>query len=137
LRRDYQPVRWLSWLVVMLVAGAGVFVGLNTMYGAVMGRIRELATLQTIGFSRRAAILSVVQEGTILSMSAALVASAVATLFINRLAVRFTMGAFELQIDSQTLVIGYAIALFLGVCGSLPPAVRVFRLSVVDGLKAV
>lgn len=137
LRRDYKPVRWLSWLVVMLVAGAGVFVGLNTMYGAVMGRIKELATLQTIGFSRRAAILSIVQEGTILSMMAALVASAVALLFINRLAVRFTMGAFELQIDSMTLLIGYAIALFLGVCGSLPPAIRVFRLSIVDGLKAV
>ncbi|MBL8850845.1 MAG: ABC transporter permease [Planctomycetaceae bacterium] len=137
LRRDYKPVLWLSWMVVVLVAGAGVFVGLNTMYGAVMGRIRELATLQTIGFSRRAAILSVVQEGTILSMTAALLASAVAILFINRLSVRFTMGAFELRIDSITLLIGYAIALFLGVCGSLPPAVRVFRLSVVDGLKAV
>lgn len=137
LRRDYKAVRWLSWLVVMLVTGAGVCVGLNTMYGAVMGRIRELATLQTIGFSRRAAILSVVQEGTMLSMTAALVASAVALLFVNRAAVRFTMGAFELQIDGVTLLTGYAIALFLGVCGSLPPAVRVFRLSVADGLKAV
>jgi len=137
LRRDYKPVRWLAWLLVALVTAAGVFVGLNTMYAAVMGRIRELATLQTIGFSRRAAILSVLQEGTILSMTAALIASAVACLFINRLAVRFTMGAFELQIDSGTLLIGYAIALFLGVCGSLPPAVRVFRLSVADGLRAV
>lgn len=137
LRRDYKAVRWLSWLVVMLVTGAGVCVGLNTMYGAVMGRIRELATLQTIGFSRRAAILSVVQEGTMLSMTAALVASAVALLFVNRAAVRITMGAFELQIDGVTLLTGYAIALFLGVCGSLPPAVRVFRLSVADGLKAV
>lgn len=137
LRRDYQPVRWLSWLVVLLIAGAGVFVGLNTMYGAVVGRIRELATLQTIGFSRRAAILSVMQEGTLLSMTAALLASAVAALFVNRAAIRFTMGAFELQIDSLTLLIGYGVALFLGVCGSLPPALRVFRLSVVDGLKAV
>lgn len=137
LRKDYQPVRWLAWFVVLLVSGAGVFVGLNTMYGSVVGRIREIATLQTIGFSRRAAILSIVQEGTILSMSGALLASAVAHFFINRLAVRFTMGAFELQIDSGTLLIGYGIALFLGVCGSLPPALRLFRMSVVDGLKAV
>ena len=137
LRKDYQPVRWLAWFVVLLVSGAGVFVGLNTMYGAVIGRVREIATLQTIGFSRRAAILSVVQEGTILSMSGALLASAMAFGFINRVAVRFTMGAFELQIDSGTLLIGYAIALFLGVCGSLPPAIKLFRMSVVDGLKAV
>jgi ABC-type lipoprotein release transport system permease subunit len=137
LRNDYEPVRWLAWLVVLLVSGAGVFVGLNTMYGAVVGRIREIATLQTIGFSRRAVILSIVQEGTILSMSGALLASAIAYVFINRFAVRFTMGAFELQIDSGTLLIGYGIALFLGVCGSLPPAVKLFRMSVVDGLKAV
>jgi len=137
LQQDYAAVRWLSWLVVGLVASAGVFVGLNTMYGAVVGRIPELATLQTIGFSRRATILSVVQEGSILAMTAALLASIVAYGVIHRAAVRFTMGAFELQIDSGTLLIGYAIALFLGIVGSLPPAVRLFRMSVVDGLKAV
>lgn len=137
LQKDYQPVRWLSWLVVALVTGAGIFIGLNTMYGAVVGRIPELATLQTIGFSRRATVLSVMQEGTLLAMTAALLASILAYGLIHGAAVRFTMGAFELQIDSGTLLIAYGIALFLGIVGSLPPAVRVFRLSVVDGLKAV
>jgi len=137
LQKDYRPVRLLSWLVVALVSSAGVFIGLNTMYGAVVGRIPELATLQTIGFSRRAAILSIVQEGTILAMTAALLASVIAYGLIDSVAVRFTMGAFELQIDTTTLLIGYGIALFLGIIGSLPPAIRVFRLSVVDGLRAV
>lgn len=137
LRKDYAPVRWLAWLVVSLIAGAGVFVGLNTMYGSVVGRIRELATLQTIGFSRRAAILSVVQEGTILAMTGALIASVMAYGLANGAAVRFTMGAFELQIDSLTLLIGNGIALCLGAGGALPPAIKIFRLSVVDGLKAV
>lgn len=137
LGKDYAPVRWLSWLVVLLIAGAGVFVGLNTMYGAVVGRIRELATLQTLGFSRRAAILSVVQEGTILAMAGALMASLLAYVLANGMAVRFTMGAFELLIDSQTLLVGNSIALLLGVGGALPPAVKIMRLSVVDGLKTV
>jgi ABC-type antimicrobial peptide transport system permease subunit len=137
LRKDYAPVRYLAWLVVLLVAGAGVFVGLNTMYGAVVGRIRELATLQVLGFSRRAAILSIVQEGTVLAMTAALIASALAYGLLGGLSVRFTMGAFDLAIDSLTLLIGNSIALFLGVAGGFPPAVRIFRLSVVDSLKAV
>ena len=137
LRKDYAPVRWLAWLVVSLIAGAGVFVGLNTMYGSVVGRIRELATLQTIGFSRCAAILSVVQEGTILAMTGALIASVIAYGLANGAAVRFTMGAFELQIDSLTLLIGNGIALCLGAGGALPPAMKILRLSVVDGLKAV
>ncbi len=137
LNQHYGPVRWLSWLVVLLVAGAGIFIGLNTMYGAVVGRIREIATLQTIGFSRRAAVLSVLQEGTVLSMAGALVASAVALWIVNGMAVQFTMGAFELVIDGQTLLIGNLTALFLGVGGAIPPAFRIFRLSVVDGLKSV
>lgn len=137
LNQHYGPVRWLSWLVVILVAAAGVFVGLNTMYGAVVGRIREIAALQTIGFSRRAAILSIVQEGTVLAMAGALLASAAGLMIVNGLAVQFTMGAFELAIDGQTLLIGNLTALLLGVGGAIPPAIRIFRLSVVDSLKSV
>ncbi len=137
LQKDYRPVRMLAWLVVGLIAVAGVFAGLNTMYGAVAGRVRELAALQTIGFSRRAIVLSVLQEGTILSVAAALLASTIAHVVVNGAAVRFTMGAFELRIDSGALLIGYATALALGVVGSLPPALRVLRLPVVDGLKAL
>ena len=52
LQHHYKPVRLLAWLVVVLVSGAGVFAGLNMMYGAVAGRIREIATLQAIGYRR-------------------------------------------------------------------------------------
>ena len=72
-----------------------------------------------------------------LSMTAGLIASLAARLLLSGLSVRFTMGAFELEIDSVTLLISNAIALFLGIGGALPPAIRVFRLSVVDSLKAV
>ena len=137
LQKDYQPVRMLAWLVVGLIAAAGVFAGLNTMYGAVSGRVRELAALQTIGFSRRAIVVSVLQEGMILAVTAALLASTISHVVVNGAAVRFTMGAFELRIDSDALLIGYATALALGVLGSLPPALRVMRLPVVDGLKAL
>ena len=40
LNRDYRPVRILAWVVVLLVSGAGVFAGLNTMHAAVLGRVR-------------------------------------------------------------------------------------------------
>lgn len=137
LRKDYRPVRMLAWLMVLLIAGAGVFAGLNTMYGAVIGRVRELATLQTIGFPRRAAVVSLVQEGTLLAVAASLMASIIAIVLVNGAAVRFTMGAFELRIDGISLLIGYGTGLALGMSGSLPPAIRVLRLSVVDGLKAI
>lgn len=137
LQQHYRPVRALAWLVVWLVAGAGAFAGLNTMYGAVAGRVRELATLQTLGFLRRAVALSVVQEGVLLAAAASLLAALVALAVVNGAAVRFTMGAFRLRVDGAALLVGCGTGLLLGVGGSLPPAVRAMRLSVVEGLKAV
>lgn len=137
LHRHYRPVRLLAWLVVCLVAGSGVFAGLNTMYGAVVGRVRELATLQTLGFVRRAIALSLIQEATLLAAAGALVAAFLALTVVNGVAVRFTMGAFTLRIDSVALMIGCGTGLLLGVIGAIPPAVRAMRLPVAEGLKSV
>jgi putative ABC transport system permease protein len=136
LQKDYGPVRMLAWLVVLLVSGAGIFAGLNTMYGSVVGRIRELATLQTIGFARRAMLLSLIQEGVILAAAASLAAALVALLFVNEASVRFTMGAFSLRVDDVAVLIGCGVGLLLGVFGAIPPAIRALRMPIVDGLKA-
>jgi ABC-type lipoprotein release transport system permease subunit len=136
LQKDYRPVRMLAWFVVLLVSGAGIFAGLNTMYGAVVGRTGELATLQTIGFARRAVLASLIQEGAMLAAAASLLATLVAIVFVNNAAIRFTMGAFSLRIDEVAVLIGCGVGLFIGVLGALPPALRALRMSVVDSLKA-
>lgn len=136
LQKDYGPVRMLAWLVVLLVSGAGIFAGLNTMYGSVIGRIRELASLQTIGFVRRALLVSLVQEGVVLAAAASLLATLFALIFVNDAAVRFTMGAFTLRIDEVAVLIGCGVGLLLGIVGALPPALRALRMPIVDGLKA-
>jgi ABC-type lipoprotein release transport system permease subunit len=137
LQRHYGPVRAVAWLIVVLVAGAGVFAGLNTMYGAVVGRVRELAMLQTLGFSRRAIALSIVQEGMLLAAGGALLAATIGLALIGGVAVRFTMGAFTLRLDSAALAIGLITGLAIGIVGSLPPAWRALRMPVVDALKAI
>lgn len=137
LQKDYGPVRWLAWLVVLLVSGAGIFAGLNTMYGSVIGRIPELATLQTIGFVRRSLVVSLLQEGLLLGAAASLLASLLALVFVNDAAIRITMGAFSLRIDSVAVLVACGIGLLLGLCGAIPPALRALRMPIVDGLKAV
>ncbi len=137
LRKHYQPVRMLGWIVVLLVAGAGVFSGLNTMYGAVVGRVRELATLQAIGYRRRAIAISLIQEALLLSTAAALFAACVALLLVNGMAVRFTMGAFALRVDSVAILVGCGTGLLLGLVGAIPPAIKAMRYPVLEGLKAV
>jgi ABC-type lipoprotein release transport system permease subunit len=137
LQQHYRPVRLLAWFVVMLVSGAGVFAGLNMMYGAVAGRIREIATLQAVGFRRRAILLSLIQEGVLLAAAASLLSGLIALTMFNGMAVRFTMGAFALRIDSVAILVGCGVGLLLGVLGALPPALKALRASVAISLKAV
>ena len=137
LRKDYQPVRMLAWLLAGLVAGAGALAGLNTMHGAVVGRTAELSVLQTVGFSRRAIFFSLVQEGVFLAAVASLLASALAITLVNDSAVRFTMGAFSLQVDSMAVLIGCGTGLLLGLLGAVPPSIRALRMPIIDALKTV
>ncbi|QDT10161.1 ABC transporter permease [Planctomycetes bacterium K23_9] len=137
LQQHYKPVRLLAWFVVILVSGAGIFAGLNMMYGAVAGRIREIATLQAIGYRRRAILLSLVQEGVLLAAAGSLLSGVIALTMLNGMAVRFTMGAFVLRIDSVAILIGCGVGLLLGVLGALPPALKALRGSVAISLKAV
>ena len=137
LQKHYRPVRMLGWIVVCLVAGSGVFAGLNTMYGAVVGRIRELATLQAIGYRRRAILLTLIQEATLLTCFGALIACLLGLLFVNGTAVRFTMGAFMLRVDSVGIAIACITAVILGIVGALPPAAKAMRLPVVEAIKAI
>lgn len=137
LQQHYKPVRLLAWFVVVLVSSAGIFAGLNMMYGAVAGRIREIATLQAIGYRRRAILISLVQEGLLLAAAGSLLSGVIALTMLNGLAVRFTMGAFTLRIDSVAILIGCGVGLLLGVLGSLPPAIKALRAEVAASLKAV
>ena len=137
MQRHYKPVMMLAWLVVFLVAGAGVFAGLNMMYGAVAGRIREVAALQAIGYRRRAILASLVQEGALLAAAGSVLAGLIALCLLNGLAVRFTMGAFTLRVDSVALLIGCGTGVFLGVFGAIPPAIKALRLPVAESLKAI
>lgn len=137
LQKHYGPVRTMAWLVVLLVAGAGVFAGMNAMYGSVVGRVKELAMLQTLGFTRRAIVVSLIQESVLVAAAAALLAAGLSLLVVNGAAVRFTMGAFALKVDGTSLLLGCGTGLLLGVIGALPPAFQAMRLPIVDALKAV
>lgn len=137
LQKHYGPMRTLTWLLVLLVGVAGACGAINTMYAAVAGRVREFAALQAIGFSRRAILVSLFQESILMAAVATLLATGLAVVLMQGVAIRFTMSAFTLPLDAFTLLFGCAAGLTLGIVGAIPPALRALRLSIVDALKAV
>ncbi len=137
LQRFYLPLRILAWLVVGLVATAGTVAGLNMMFAAVAGRTRELAALQAIGFRQRAICFSLIQEGFLLAMTASVIAAYVAVFLLNGFAVRFTMGAFQLNIDGGTLLIGTTVGVGVGVLGTIPPMLKTMASSISENLRSL
>ena len=132
----FSPVRAMVWVTALLMATGGLFGGLNTMYAAFASRVRELGALQTIGFSRVAIVVSLVQESVLATVAGALLAAAAGLALLDGLAVRFSMGAFGLIVDGPVLLTGLGAGVMLGVIGALPPAWRALKMPITDALKA-
>ena len=118
----YTPLRAMTWVTAALVAAGAVFGGLNTLYAAFSSRIREMATLQAIGFKRAALLLSLLQESLFASMLGALVAAGFALWVADGLTIPFSIGTFVIDISPSVLGIGLLGGLVLAVIGALPPA---------------
>lgn len=72
-----------------------------------------------------------------MAAASSLLAGLLAVTLLNGYAVRFTMGAFALRIDSFALIIGCGAGVLLGALGALPPAIKALRQSVAVCLKAI
>jgi putative ABC transport system permease protein len=120
----YGPIRMMTWLTAILVAAGAVFGGINVLYAAFASRIRELATLQAVGFSRPAILFSLVQESLVSTLLGTLVASFLAITVLEGVMVPFAMGTFRLTLSPGVLALGLMAALLLGTLGALPPAWR-------------
>lgn len=132
----FGPIRAMVWGTAALIAMGGLFGGLNTMYAAFAARIREFAALQTLGFSRPAILLSLIQESTVVTCAGAMSACFIALLFLRDHSVQFSMGTFGLAVDAPTLGIGITAGLLLGIIGATLPAWRCLRLPIAEALRA-
>lgn len=131
----FGPIQTLAWVLALMIGGAALFGGANTLNAAVQDRIRELATLRAIGYRQRALTWSLLQESTVLAAAGGLLGLALARLAISGAAVRIAMGAFTLSIGPQAVLAGFAAALGLGILATIPAAMRVARLPVAVALK--
>jgi ABC-type antimicrobial peptide transport system permease subunit len=106
------------------------------MYAAFAARVRELGALQTLGFRRRALVVSFLQESLLATAAGGLLAAVAALLLLNGVAVRFSMGAFALVMDGPVLVSGLLAGALIAIVGVLPPLWRCLRLPIVEALRA-
>ncbi|MBK1882731.1 ABC transporter permease [Luteolibacter pohnpeiensis] len=136
LSQFFKPLRVMTWITAGLVAAGALFGGLNTLYAAFASRIRELATLQAIGFTRFAILTSLVQESLLACLTGTLIASVVALLFLDGKTIPFSIGAFTMSITPAVTFSGLFTGLALGLLGALPPAIRCLKPQLPTALRS-
>ena len=132
----YAPLRTMTWITAALVAAGAIFGGLNLLYATFSSRIRELATLQAIGFRRWAILLSLVQESLLFTLTGTLGAILIAQQLLEGLSIPFSIGTFRLHLSPTTLGMSIVVGLGLGTLGALPPALRCLGMSLPKALRS-
>ena len=127
-----------SFVAVVMGIGA-VFGAMNTMYGIVSSRTREIGTLRALGFSRVSILTSFVLESTFLAFVGGLVGCLVA-LPANGVSsaaggANFAEVAFAFRIAPAALLIGIIFAVVMGMIGGMLPAVKAARLPITSALR--
>ncbi|PXA04093.1 hypothetical protein DDZ13_08625 [Coraliomargarita sinensis] len=132
----FGPIRAMTWLTAGLIAAGAVFGGFNMLYAAFASRIRELGTLQAIGYTRTAVFISLVQESLLATLSGTMVAAFAAVWLLEGQTVYFSIGTFFLQLTPGVVLAGLLTGLLLGLIGSIPPAVRCLGVSLPASLRS-
>lgn len=121
------------------VAFAIMLVSANTMAMSVRSRIREVALLKTLGFTRRRVLSIFVSE----SISLALIGGVLGILVsipIIALMTRSFLGfgiPLDMKVKAPTAALALLVSLILGVVSGFIPAYRASRMNIVDGLRHI
>ena len=132
----YGPIKTMTWVTAALVAAGALFGGLNTLYAAFASRIREMATLQAIGYTRSALLVSLVQESLLATLTGSLIAFLIAAFFLDGRTIPFSVGTFTLALSPGVILTGLITGLLLGTLGTLPPALRTLAPSLPKALRS-
>ncbi len=132
----FRPIGLMVLVTAALIAIGAVLGGLNTTYAAFASRVREIGTLQTLGYSRQAIALSLVQESLLAAAIGSLIACGLGAWLLDEAVVQFSMGAFGLRINAAVMAWGLGTGLVLGIIGAILPAWRCLRLPIAESLMA-
>jgi putative ABC transport system permease protein len=136
----FRTMRFFAHPVLLVMAIGAVFAGLNTMYGAVAARTREIGVARSIGFGATPVAMGVLVESVLLSLLGGMVGVVIIRLALNGMQTNTnflgdTQFAFNLVVPGALMPQGVLWAGVIGLLGGLLPAVRAGRLPIVEALR--
>ncbi len=130
----------LAGFVAVVMGIGAVFGAMNTMYGIVAARTREIGTLRALGFSRSSILVAFVLESTFLALVGGLVGCLIALpangMTSSAGGANFAEIAFAFKISTYALSVGVIFAVLMGIVGGLLPAFRAARTPITTALRS-
>jgi putative ABC transport system permease protein len=127
--------------IAAIMAIGALFAALNTMYGAVAARTREIATLRALGFGAGPIVTSVLAESVVIALAGGAVGAAAAWIAFDGYQAStinwqtFSQVTFAFAVTPMLLVTAIACATGLGLLGGFFPAIRAARLPITAALR--
>lgn len=128
-------------MIAVLMACGALFGALNTMYGAVAARTREISTLRALGFGSGPVIISVLVESVALSLLGGIVGATIAWIAFDGYQAStlnwatFSQVTFAFAVTPALLIQAIVWSVVLGLLGGLFPALRAARLPIAAALR--
>jgi ABC-type lipoprotein release transport system permease subunit len=130
----------LGTLLGSILGIAAVLGAANTMLAAIGARTREIGVLRSLGFGRRAILLSFLMESALIGLVGG-VFGCLIVLPLDGLQTgtvnwnTFTEQAFAFRVDGPLLLTAVIIAVLLGLAGGFVPSWRASRMRPVEAMR--
>ena len=127
--------------IAALMAIGALFAALNTMYGAVSARTREIATLRALGFGAGPIVASVLAESIVVALFGGVLGAAAAWLAFDGYQAStinwqtFSQVTFAFAVTPALILMAIIWATMLGLLGGVFPAIRASRLPIASALR--
>jgi len=133
--KQAEIVDSFAWAISLLAAFVSAIGVTNTMLMSVFDRTREIGLLRAIGWSRLRIVGMIQSEGVLLAIGGGLLGLPVGYLliFLSRFLIKH--GWLQVSLDPLLYVAAVGFALFVGVVGSIYPAVRAALLPPTEALR--
>jgi putative ABC transport system permease protein len=130
----------LGYFIAVVVGIGACFAAMNMMYGAVMSRAAEIATLRAVGFRRRHVLASFLAESLIVGVAGGVLGCLLALPMhgISSGTANFQTYSevlFNFRITPGILLRGLAYAAAVGALGGYLPARRAARMKLIDVIR--
>jgi len=113
-----------------------LLVSANTMAQSVRERTAELGVLKTLGFSDRAVLALVIAEAVLLTVAGGVLGLSLALAAVSHMSTTLKQYLSAFLLTPQSLWLGLALMIGLGIAAGALPARRALRLKVADALAA-